>query len=483
MSESQHQAPPTILLGGAWCDSDQTAAVISPNDGAVIGTIHQLDASGVRRAADAAAAAFPAWSGLTARARADILNRAAALIAERADAIGMTLAIETGKRLPEAVGEVRFAAEYFRWFAEEVRRPDGMAVPAEVQTRRHLTHRKAIGVAAILTPWNFPISIQARKLAPALAAGCTVVARASEKAPLAVIQMFQALQDAGMPAGVLNLVHGRAAEVTETLLMHPAVRIVSFTGSTGVGQSIMRLSAARVVRPLLELGGDAPFIVFDDADLDAAVEGAMLAKFRNAGQSCIGANRFYAHAAIYDEFVSRFAARVDAMTIGAGINNPTPDLGALIDANRVDVTNAYVDNAVAMGARKVTRDHELPSVGHFARPALLVDAPDTAGISCEEVFGPIAAIFRFSTEDEVVARANATEMGLAAYVWSQSLDRAMRIPERLEAGIIGVNDALPSVVFAPMGGYKQSGLGREGAHIGLEEFTETTYVALGGLRA
>lgn len=483
MSKSLHQAPPTILLGGAWCDSEQIASVISPNDGESVGVIHQLDAAGVTRAADTAAAAFPAWSGLTARARADILNRAATLIAERADAIGMTLAIETGKRLPEAVGEVRFAAEYFRWFAEEVRRPDGMAVPAEVQTRRHLTHRKAIGVAAILTPWNFPISIQARKLAPALAAGCTVVARASEKAPLAVIEMFRALQDAGMPAGVLNLVHGRASEVTETLLMHPAVRIVSFTGSTGVGQSIMRLAAARVVRPLLELGGDAPFIVFDDADLDAAVDGAMLAKFRNAGQSCIAANRFYVHSAIYDEFVSRFAARVDAMSVGIGIANPTPDLGALIDETRVNATNSYVESAIAMGARKVTRDHELPTTGHFARPALLVDAPADARISCEEVFGPIAAIFRFDSEDDVVARANATEMGLAAYVWSQSLDRAMRIPERLEAGIIGVNDALPSVVFAPMGGYKQSGLGREGAHVGLEEFTETTYVALGGLRA
>jgi succinate-semialdehyde dehydrogenase / glutarate-semialdehyde dehydrogenase len=473
----------SLFIGGAWLTSDRTIPVTAPADGSLVGEIHYADADLVRSACDAAANAFPDWSGRTARVRADILIRAGQLMSDRAEEIGLLLARETGKRLPEAVGEVRFAAEYFRWFGEEARRPEGMNFPAEVMTRRHMTHRKAMGVAAILTPWNFPISIPARKLAPALAAGCTVVARVSEKAPLAAILLIKCLEDAGVPAGALNLVHGRAAEVTAGVLSHPAVRVVSFTGSTGVGQQIMRMSADRVIRPLLELGGDAPFIVFPDADMNAAVEGAMLAKFRNAGQSCIGANRFYVHDSIFDEFTSAFASRVDAMTIGDGLATPTPDLGPLIDDARVKAVNGFVEDALNRGGTLITKERTLPSVGHYAAPALVVDAPEDCAMGCDEVFGPAAGIFRFSTEDEVIAKANSTEMGLAAYVWTTSLDRAIRIPEALQAGIIGVNDALPSVVFAPMGGHKQSGLGREGAAIGLEEFTETTYVALGGLTA
>ena len=474
---------PSLFIGGAWLDSDHVLDVQAPATLATVGHVHYATRDTVERACDVAAAAFPEWAARPARQRADILIRAAQLIADRADDIGRLLALETGKRLPEAVGEVKFAAEYFRWFGEEVRRPDGHAYPAEIATRRHMSHRKAIGVAAILTPWNFPISIQARKLAPALAAGCTVVARASEKAPLAVIEMFKALADAGIPAGVLNLVHGRASEVTATLLEHRAVRVVSFTGSTGVGADIMRRCAQRVVRPLLELGGDAPFIVFDDADVDAAIEGAMLAKFRNAGQSCIGANRFYVHDAVYDRFVDGFVSRVNAMTIGDGLADPTPDLGALIDQARVDAMLQFVDDAVNRGATVLTKQHTLPTQGYYAAPVLVANAPDESRLSCEEVFGPVAGIFRFSNDDDVVRRANATEMGLAAYVWTTNVGRALTIPERLQAGIIGVNDALPSVVFAPMGGHKQSGLGREGAAIGLEEFYETTYTVIGGLPA
>jgi succinate-semialdehyde dehydrogenase/glutarate-semialdehyde dehydrogenase len=474
---------PSLLIGGAWLDGVSTVEVLAPADLSLVGSIHYASREMVIQACDAAAASFPSWSALPARQRGDILIRAAEIIGTRADAIGRVLAREAGKRLPEAVGEVRFAAEYFRWFGEEVRRPDGHAYPAEVATRRHTSHRKAIGVAAILTPWNFPISIQARKLAPALAAGCTVVARASEKAPLAVIEMFQCLMDAGIPAGVLNLVHGPAAEVTETLLDHHAVRVVSFTGSTGVGAGIMRRSANRIVRPLLELGGDAPFIVFDDADVDAAVEGAMLAKFRNAGQSCIGANRFYVHDRVYDRFVDAFVARVDAMTIGDGLADPTPDLGPVIDSARVAAMRSFIEDAIKHGGRLLTRERAVPDHGHFVAPALIADAPDEAKLGCEEVFGPVAGVFRFHDDDEVVRRANATEMGLAAYVWTRDVGRAITIPERLQAGIIGVNDALPSVVFAPMGGHKQSGLGREGAAIGLEEFYETTYTVIGGLPA
>ncbi|MFD4974408.1 NAD-dependent succinate-semialdehyde dehydrogenase, partial [Streptomyces sp. NPDC058424] len=433
----------------------------------------------VAAAADAAARAFRAWSELPGRARADILLHAGSLLAERAAEIGQVLAREAGKRLPEAIGEVRFAAEYFRWFAEEVRRPSGAVHPNEDPARRHVSIRRPCGVVASLTPWNFPVSIQARKLAPALAAGCTVVARPSEKAPLGVVEMVRCLHEAGLPAGVLNLVHGPAAELTDTLLAHPAVRVVSFTGSTEVGRSIMKLAAARVVRPLLELGGDAPFMVFEDADLDAAVDGAMLAKFRNGGQSCIAANRFLVHVAVYEEFVERFTARIDAMTIGYGLADPVPDLTPLIDQARVREVTAMVDEALAAGAHRTTREFTLPENGSYMAPALLTDVPDGTGLTCAEVFGPAAGVFRFHDEQEALRRANATEMGLAGYFYTRDVSRVWRLAERLDVGIVGVNEALPSAVLAPMGGVKQSGLGREGAALGLEEFEDVRYLSFG----
>ncbi len=353
--------------------------------------------------------------------------------------------------------------------------------PHEQDDRRHLTFRRPAGVAVSLTPWNFPVSIQARKLAPALAAGCTVVARASEKAPLAAVELVRCLADAGLPAGVLNMVHGKASELTPALLAHPAVRVVSFTGSTEVGRRIMAAASDRIVRPLLELGGDAPFLVFDDADLDAAVDGAMVAKFRNNGQSCIGANRFLVQDGVHDEFVSRLAERVDAMTVGAGTADPLPDLSALIDDARVKAVNAVVEEAIAAGATRVTREFGLPGTGSFAAPALLTDVPAHVSLAREEVFGPAAGIFRFSTMDDAIRLANATEMGLAGYAYTRDAARLFRLGERLDVGIVGFNSALPSVAFAPMGGTKQSGLGREGAEIGMEEFTETRYVAVGGV--
>jgi succinate-semialdehyde dehydrogenase/glutarate-semialdehyde dehydrogenase len=467
------------LIAGVWEEGDSTVEVTNPADGTVVGHIAWGDVDTAQRAADAAARAFGDWSDLPARRRADILLEASRLITERAESLGTTLAQEAGKRLPEAVGELAFSAEYFRWFAEQARRPHGEVIPHEVADRRHLTVRRPVGVVASLTPWNFPCSIQARKLAPALAAGCTVVVRVSEKAPLAATEMIRALVDAGVPDGVVNLVHGPAREVTQTLLDHPAVRAVSFTGSTPVGREIMASSARRVVRPLLELGGDAPFVVFDDADLDAAVDGAMLAKFRNTGQSCIAANRFVVHEDVHDEFVDRLAQRIDAMTIGDGLVDPCPDLGPVIDSSRVEAVNSLVDEAISLGAKRVTRMRPLPEAGTFVAPTLLTDVPSTAGIATQEVFGPAAAVFRFREADEAVACANRTEMGLAAYVWSSDLSRCWRTAERLEAGIVGVNNALPSVAFAPMGGVKQSGLGREGAALGLEEFEDVRYLALG----
>jgi succinate-semialdehyde dehydrogenase / glutarate-semialdehyde dehydrogenase len=467
------------LIDGTWEDGDTAVDVTNPADGSVVGRLAWGDAKTSVRAADAAARAFHDWADLPPRRRADILLEASRLIAERADAVGATLAREAGKRLPEAVGELAFSAEYFRWFAEQTRRPQGEVLAHEAADRRHMTVRRPVGVVASLTPWNFPCSIQARKLAPALAAGCTVVARVSEKAPLAATEMVRALVDAGVPAGVVNLVHGPAREITQTLLDHEAVRAVTFTGSTPVGREIMASAARRVVRPLLELGGDAAFIVFEDADVDAAVEGAMLAKFRNTGQSCIAANRFIVHEDMYEEFVGALVDRVDAMTLGDGLADPLPDLGPVIDTSRVEAVTALVDEAVALGGTRLTQDRDLPDNGTFVAPTLLADVPDTAAIATQEVFGPAAAVFRFRETSEALARANATEMGLAGYLWSRDVARCWRTAEHLEAGIIGVNNALPSVAFAPMGGVKQSGLGREGAALGLEEFEDVRYLALG----
>lgn len=469
---------PSLLIGGLWVAPEDGGSleIHNPADGSVVGTIGYGSKVDALAAVDAAREAFPSWAGMPARARADILQRAGGLLNERAGRIGYILALESGKRLPEAVAEVRFAAEYFRWFAEQARRPAGELLPQEIPNRRHLMLAQPMGVALCLTPWNFPVSIQARKVAPALAAGCTTVSRASEKAPLAVIEMFHCLEEAGLPPGVANLIQGPAGETTEAMLAHPAVRVVSFTGSTEVGRLVMHQAAERIVRPLLELGGNAPFIVFEDADLDRAVEGAMVAKFRNNGQSCIAANRFLVQAPIFDEFVRRLATRIDGMKLGNPVQEPIPDLGPVIDKQRKRAVEAFVTEAEAAGAHRLTRIDTVPTSGTFVAPALFVDVPDTVGLACQEVFGPIAGAFPFETEEEAIRRANETEMGLAAYFYTGQLGRAWRVAEALEAGILGLNSALPSVTYAPMGGVKQSGLGREGSHEGLEEFQQIKYV-------
>jgi succinate-semialdehyde dehydrogenase/glutarate-semialdehyde dehydrogenase len=468
------------LINGTWHSSDSSKDVLDPGNGSTVGEVAWGDAADATRAADAAAKAFGSWSRTTVRTRADLLQNAAALLAERRNELAHTLALEAGKRLPEAQGEVDFSVEYFRWFAEEVRRSTGTVSPPELRGRRHLSTRKPIGVALSLTPWNFPVSIQARKLAAMLAAGCTVVGRVSEKAPLAATGLFEVLHDAGFPAGVVNLVHGPSRETTAALLKHPAVRAVSFTGSTGVGRQIMASASDRIVRPLLELGGNAPFIVFEDADLDAAVEGAVLGRLRNTGQSCVAANRFLVQDSIADEFARKLAAKFDVLTIGHGVpegDSAVPDLGPVIDDDRVRAVQALIDDALDRGARRVTERTQVPGQGSFLAPTLLVDVPADAPLVSDEVFGPAAGVVTFASEDEAISKANATEMGLAAYVWSKDARRGWEVPEQLEAGIVGVNDPLPSVAFAPMGGAKQSGLGREGSSLGLEEFEEVQYVA------
>ncbi|TFC63822.1 NAD-dependent succinate-semialdehyde dehydrogenase [Cryobacterium sp. TMT2-4] len=468
------------LINGVWDSTSDTKDVMDPADGSTVGRVAWGSALDATRAADSASAAFDNWSLTTGRMRADLLHAAADLLAERREEIALTLAREAGKRLPEAQGEVDFSVEYFRWFAEEARRPSGSVIPPEATGRRHFSSHHPLGVAVSLTPWNFPVSIQARKIAAMLAAGCTVVGRVAEKAPLAVTALYQVLTDVGFPAGVVNLVHGPSRELTAALLEHPAVRAVSFTGSTQVGSQIMALASRRIVRPLLELGGNAPFIVCADADLDDAIEGALLGRLRNTGQSCVAANRFLVHESVIDEFGTRLAARFDAMSIGHGVpvdGGPVPDLGPMIDDERVTAVRSMIDDAVDRGGRLLTTRTEVPAHGAFLAPALVRDAPANSALAQDEVFGPAAAITSFSDDAEALRQANATEMGLAAYVWTSNAARAWKFSDRLEAGIVGINDPLPSVAFAPMGGTKQSGLGREGSSAGMEEFQETRYVA------
>lgn len=468
------------LIAGRWETSDASRPVLDPALDTTVGEVAWGDRNDATRAADSAAKAFDDWASTTPRKRADILRDAADVLADRKGQIALTLAREAGKLLPEAEAEVAFSAEYLRWFAEEARRIDGSVLAPEAPGRRHLAIRRPAGVALSLTPWNFPVSIQARKLAPMLAAGCPVVARVSEKAPLAATELFRVLADAGIPDGVLNLVHGPARELTAGLLGHQAVRVVSFTGSTEVGSAIMAQAAARITRPLLELGGNAPYIVFDDADLDAAVEGAVIAKLRNTGQSCVAANRFIVHEDIADEFGSRLAARFDALTLGPGVPNAEgemPGLGPVIDDVRARAVGALIADALERGGKLLTSPRELPATGSYAAPALVADLPEDAKLLTTEVFGPAAGIVRFRTDHDALTLANGTEMGLAAYVWTASASRAWAFGEQLEAGIIGINDPVPSVAFAPMGGVKQSGLGREGSSAGIEEFLETRYLA------
>ncbi len=469
------------LIDGKHLEAGDLSAVTDPASGEVVGHVHRTtghDAAQLAaQAADSAAAAQSDWARTSPRVRARLLHDAVELLAERADEIALTLALEAGKRLPEAKGEVATSSEYVTWFAEEIRRPRGELYTSEDPARRQLSLHRPLGVVATLTPWNFPVSIQARKVAPALAAGNAIVARVSEKAPLAVTRWLSTLNEAGLPPGVLNIVHGAAGTITEAWTSHPAVRGVSFTGSTKIGAQVLEQCAHRIVRPMMELGGNAAFIVAEDADMEVALAQAELGKLRNTGQSCVGINRFLVHRSRAEEFSHRLAARFDELTIGPGTSDPVPDLGPVIDDARVEDVTALIDDALSHGARHLTAERELPSTGTWLAPTLLADVPEEARIAREEVFGPAAAIFEFDTDEEAVSVANSTEMGLASYVITRDSGRAFQYAERLDSGIVGINDALPTVAFTPMGGTKQSGLGREGGSEGLREFQETTYVA------
>ncbi len=469
----------SLFIDGEWQEAinKEVKGVINPATGKVFCEIGYGEVDDALSAVDAADRAFGAWSKTSVRERADILNRTADLLRQRADHIGLILAAESGKPLPQAIGEVKFSAEYFQWFAEEVRRPYGQSIPSDAANKRHHVYTQPAGVALCLSPWNFPVSIQARKLAPALAAGCTVVARGSEVAPLSLIELFKCLQDAGIPKGVANLIQGPAAVTTAAMMKHPAVRVVSFTGSTPVGRSLMRQAADGVIRLALELGGNAPFIVFADADIEKAVEGAMIAKFRNNGQSCIGANRFYVHERIYDKFTALFAEKILRMKIGNPTEEVDLDLGPMVNLKDKARIESLIHEAEALGAKPLVPKAEVPAEGYYVPPVILENVPESAALAREELFAPVAPLFKFADENEVIEKANSSDMGLAAYVYTNDLSRSIRVTESLKFGIIGLNNALPSVAYAPMGGVKQSGIGREGARIGLEEFMDVKYVA------
>ncbi|MGC5832859.1 NAD-dependent succinate-semialdehyde dehydrogenase [Ralstonia pseudosolanacearum] len=473
------------FLAGAWADADDgsTRDVTDPATGRVIGTVPAMGAAETRRAIEAAQAAQRAWRKVTARERARILRKLADLMLEHQQDLARILTAEQGKPLPEATGEIAYAASFIEWFAEEARRVYGDTIPAPQGDRRIVVNKEPIGVTAAITPWNFPIAMMTRKVGPALAAGCSMVVKPALETPYSALAFAELAARAGVPAGLLSIVTGDAQGIGGELTANPVVRKLSFTGSTAVGRLLMRQCADDVKKLSLELGGNAPFIVFDDADLDAAVEGAMVAKYRNAGQTCVCANRFYVQRGIYDAFAARLSEAVRALRVGNGAE-PGVQQGPLIHQRAMDKVRAHVDNAVAQGARVLVggKPHALSAQGGaFFEPTVIVDARPGMLVAHEETFGPLAALIPFDTEDEAVAAANDTEFGLAAYFYTRDLGRAWRVSEALESGMVGVNTGLISTAEAPFGGVKQSGLGREGSKYGIDEYLEIKYVCMAGL--
>lgn len=455
----------------------RTIQVEDPATLEVVGEVPDQGGTEALAAVDAAAASAAAWAATSARHRSEVLHRAFELMGRERDRLARLIAAENGKSLADAAGEVGYAAEFFRWFAEEAVRPGGDygASPAG-GTRTLVTHRP-VGIAALVTPWNFPAAMVTRKVGPALAAGCTVVLKPAAETPLTALALVDLLREAGLPDGVVNVVTTTgAAGVVGAWLADERVRKVSFTGSTGVGRVLLHQAADRVLNASMELGGNAPFIVTEDADLDAAVAGAMVAKFRNGGQACTAANRFYVHEAVVDDFTERFGQQVEKLSVGAAADGAA--IGPLISAAAVQRVRRAVDGAVAAGAR-ITHQASLPDLtGHFFAPTVLSDVSPTASLVAEEIFGPVAPIISWRDEQEMLGWANDSEYGLAAYLFAGELGRALRLGEAVEAGMVGINRGLVSDPSAPFGGVKQSGLGREGAREGLREFQETQYLSV-----
>ncbi|WP_332304255.1 NAD-dependent succinate-semialdehyde dehydrogenase [Rhizobium sp. GR12] len=472
----------TGLIGGAWqsAATGKTVDVIDPATQAIIGTVPDMDGGETRAAIEAANAAFGPWKKKTHAERAALLEKWFALMIEHIDDLSLILTTEQGKPLEEAKGEIRYGASFVKWFAEEARRISGGTIPSPTPDRRIVVLKEPVGVCGIVTPWNFPNAMITRKVAPALAAGCTVVIKPSEFTPYSALALGVLAERAGIPSGVINIVTGMPTDIGNEIMANETVRKISFTGSTRVGSLLMRGAADSVKRLSLELGGNAPFIVFEDADLDLAIEGALVSKFRNGGQTCVCANRILVQASVYDAFAKKLAARVDAMRVGPGTEAGV-SIGPMINEPAIAKIRAHIDDAVSKGATIITKPHNLPEGPQYTAPVVLTGATTQMRLASEETFGPVAPLFRFETEEEAIAIANGTPFGLAAYFYTESLKRAWRVGEALEFGMVGLNTGAISTEVAPFGGVKQSGLGREGAQAGIEEYLEIKTFHIGGL--
>ena len=472
------------LIGGVWGQASDgaTFAVTDPATGSTLGHVPSATADDTARAIDAAYAAFLKYREDPVSARAEKLRRLSALISQHQEALARIMTAEQGKPLPEARAEVASSAAYVLWFAEEARRSMGDVIPSPWAGRKLMTTRHPIGVVAAITPWNFPSSMLARKIGPALAAGCCVVVKPASATPYSALVWGVLVEMAGFPAGAVNIVTGSARVIAGELTRNPKVRKLTFTGSTEVGKMLIRDCADTVKKVSMELGGNAPFIVFDDADLDRAIDGAMIAKFRNAGQTCICSNRIFVQSGIHDAFVARLVARTEKMVVGPGAQDGV-EIGPMIDDAAVEKTQGLIDDAVSSGASVLTGGGRHPQGGCFFKPTVVAGATPAMRIAQEEIFGPVAAIYRFETEEELIAQANDSTYGLAAYVYTRDLGRTFRMQDALEYGLIGVNEVLIVTPEVPFGGLKESGLGKEGGWQGLEDFLETKYTCIGGLQA
>jgi succinate-semialdehyde dehydrogenase/glutarate-semialdehyde dehydrogenase len=473
-----------LFIDGQWVDADdgRTKPVTNPATGSQIGTVPFAGAAETRRAIEAANRAFPAWSKKLAKERSAILRKWFDLMLANQDDLAIIMTAEQGKPLAEAKGEIAYAASFIEWFAEEGKRIYGDVIPTFRADARLVVLRQPVGVAAAITPWNFPAAMITRKAGPALAAGCTFVCKPAMQTPYSALALAELATRAGIPPGVFSIITGDARAVGGEITSNPLVRKLSFTGSTAIGKTLMAQCAGTIKKVSLELGGNAPFIVFDDADLDAAVQGAMASKFRNTGQTCVCANRLYVQAGVYDEFSKRLVKAVAAMRVGDGLAGAT-EQGPLIDENALAKVEEHIGDALSKGAKVAQGGKRHALGGTFFEPTVLTGVTTQMMVAKEETFGPVAPLFRFETEDEVIRLANDTEFGLAAYFFTRDLARSWRVQEALEYGLVGVNSGLISTEVAPFGGWKESGIGREGSKYGIEEYVEIKYVCVGGVNA
>jgi len=469
-------------INGQWIDADNgaTLAVTNPANGEVIAEVARCGTAETRRGIEAADSALPAWRAKTAKERAAYLRKWYNLMMEAQEDLAQIMTAEQGKPLAEARGEIAYGANYIEWFAEEAKRIYGDTIPHPSNDKRIVIIKQPVGVVACITPWNFPNAMLTRKIAPALAAGCTVVCKPASETPLSALAFVELAERAGVPAGVINIVAGITREIGTEMTSNPIVRKLTFTGSTEVGKMLMEQCAATVKRTSMELGGNAPFIVFDDADLDEAIKGAMICKYRNAGQTCVCANRFLIQDGIYDEFTARFKEATAELKLGQGTDE-TVTVGPLITERAANDVIDFVEDAVAKGAKVVAGGGRSDLGGNFVEPTILTDVSDDMRVFREEIFGPVAPLFRFKTEEEAIAMANDTEVGLACYFYSRDIGRIWRVAEGLEYGIVGINEGLISNEMAPFGGVKESGQGREGSKYGLDDYLEIKYMCVGGI--